>query len=115
MAGRMDLGTRPHAVNWHVACGSSGIPPRCGTGWHTAKLSMPHGPLQPDERSALMAKARPRTLPIAPRAALPRRHLPLADQVRPADAVRPIYAVWEITLACDLACRHCGSRAGRSR
>lgn len=32
-----------------------------------------------------------------------------------ADAVRPIYAVWEITLACDLACRHCGSRAGRAR
>jgi radical SAM protein with 4Fe4S-binding SPASM domain len=29
--------------------------------------------------------------------------------------VRPIYAVWEITLACDLACRHCGSRAGRAR
>ncbi len=28
---------------------------------------------------------------------------------------RPIYAVWEITLACDLACRHCGSRAGHGR
>ena len=28
---------------------------------------------------------------------------------------RPIYAVWEITLRCDLACRHCGSRAGRAR
>jgi radical SAM protein with 4Fe4S-binding SPASM domain len=26
-----------------------------------------------------------------------------------------VYAVWEITLRCDLACRHCGSRAGRSR
>ncbi|NVB81718.1 MAG: heme biosynthesis protein, partial [Kofleriaceae bacterium] len=24
-------------------------------------------------------------------------------------------AVWEITLACDLACGHCGSRAGRAR
>jgi radical SAM protein with 4Fe4S-binding SPASM domain len=23
--------------------------------------------------------------------------------------------VWELTLACDLACRHCGSRAGRAR
>jgi radical SAM protein with 4Fe4S-binding SPASM domain len=31
------------------------------------------------------------------------------------DAVRPRYAVWEITLQCDLACRHCGSRAGRAR
>jgi radical SAM protein with 4Fe4S-binding SPASM domain len=28
---------------------------------------------------------------------------------------RPVYAVWEITLACDLKCAHCGSRAGRSR
>jgi radical SAM protein with 4Fe4S-binding SPASM domain len=28
---------------------------------------------------------------------------------------RPRYAVWEVTLACDLACRHCGSRAGRAR
>jgi radical SAM protein with 4Fe4S-binding SPASM domain len=26
-----------------------------------------------------------------------------------------VYAVWELTLACDLACRHCGSRAGRER
>lgn len=28
---------------------------------------------------------------------------------------RPVHAVWEITLACDLRCRHCGSRAGRRR
>lgn len=27
----------------------------------------------------------------------------------------PRYAVWEITLACDLKCVHCGSRAGRRR
>src|SRR5690348_10996598 len=57
-----------------------------------------------------------RALPIAPLAAAPRRHLPLADGVRPVDAMwRPIYAVWEITLRCDLACTHCGSRAGRAR
>jgi radical SAM protein with 4Fe4S-binding SPASM domain len=30
-------------------------------------------------------------------------------------ACRPVYAVWEITLKCDLACNHCGSRAGPSR
>jgi len=30
-------------------------------------------------------------------------------------AWRPIYAVWEVTLRCDLACRHCSSRAGRAR
>jgi radical SAM protein with 4Fe4S-binding SPASM domain len=27
----------------------------------------------------------------------------------------PASIVWEITLACDLACQHCGSRAGRRR
>jgi radical SAM protein with 4Fe4S-binding SPASM domain len=27
----------------------------------------------------------------------------------------PVSIVWEITLACDLACSHCGSRAGRRR
>jgi len=25
------------------------------------------------------------------------------------------YCVWEITLACDLGCKHCGSRAGKAR
>ena len=59
---------------------------------------------------------RPRTLPIAPTAAPARRNLPLAAESRPIDQRwRPIYAVWEITLRCDLACRHCGSRAGRER
>lgn len=28
---------------------------------------------------------------------------------------RPVTVVWELTLACDLACQHCGSRAGRRR
>ncbi|MCA9592972.1 MAG: radical SAM protein [Myxococcales bacterium] len=32
-----------------------------------------------------------------------------------ADAPRPLYVVWEITLSCDLACSHCGSRAGKAR
>lgn len=27
----------------------------------------------------------------------------------------PRIAVWELTLACDLHCRHCGSRAGKAR
>ncbi len=37
--------------------------------------------------------------------------------VRPEDRddPHPILAVWEITLACDQACRHCGSRAGTPR
>jgi radical SAM protein with 4Fe4S-binding SPASM domain len=55
-------------------------------------------------------------LPITPVAPPARRNLPLAGDVREVDARwRPIYAVWEITLRCDLACRHCGSRAGRAR
>lgn len=72
-------------------------------------------PLSSQEREQLMKAPRPRTLPLAPHAAPARRHLPLAAASRPVDGVRPIYAVWEITLACDLACRHCGSRAGRAR
>jgi hypothetical protein len=38
-----------------------------------------------------------RQLPIAARSAPA-----LADSVRVADRVRPIYAVWELTLRCDL-------------
>ncbi len=39
-----------------------------------------------------------------------------AGDVRPVDRRhRPMYAIWELTLRCDLACRHCGSRAGRAR
>lgn len=57
-----------------------------------------------------------RRLPIAPVASPSRRRLPLAGETRAVDrACRPVYAVWEITLACDLACRHCGSRAGKAR
>jgi radical SAM protein with 4Fe4S-binding SPASM domain len=32
--------------------------------------------------------------------------------VRADEQARPIYVVWEITLRCDHACDHCGSRAG---
>jgi radical SAM protein with 4Fe4S-binding SPASM domain len=45
-----------------------------------------------------------------------RRLLPVLAPVREVDrAARPVYAVWEITLRCDLACLHCGSRAGKGR
>ena len=44
------------------------------------------------------------------------RRLPVLESVREIDSTtRPIYAVWEITLRCDLACKHCGSRAGKGR
>ncbi|MCB9777621.1 MAG: radical SAM protein [Alphaproteobacteria bacterium] len=36
-------------------------------------------------------------------------------RVDPHGAHRPRYVVWELTLRCDLACRHCGSRAGLPR
>jgi radical SAM protein with 4Fe4S-binding SPASM domain len=73
-------------------------------------------PLDPLEREAQLRAPRPRTsLPIAPMAPPGKRSLPLLDPRQKDARYRPIYAVWEITLACDLACRHCGSRAGRDR
>jgi radical SAM protein with 4Fe4S-binding SPASM domain len=78
-------------------------------------------PAKSSDRRALLAAPRPkRSLPLAALAALtasnPRTHLPLASEVRPVDReARPVFAVWELTLACDLACRHCGSRAGHAR
>ena len=40
----------------------------------------------------------------------------LSLKARPIDrATRPYYAVWELTLRCNLACHHCSSRAGRAR
>jgi len=76
---------------------------------------MSRSPISPEDRARLLVAPRPRSLPIAPEPPRAKRRLPLLDEVRPQDRVRPIYAVWEITLACDLACRHCGSRAGRDR
>jgi len=73
-------------------------------------------PLSPEAREEELKRSRPRSLPIAPVALPARRHLPLMNESRPIDQrVKPLYAVWEITLACDLACRHCGSRAGKDR
>ena len=72
-------------------------------------------------RRTLLEAPRPRHLPIVPpvegtRSQARGKHLPLAEETRDIDAeCRPIYAVWELTLACDLACRHCGSRAGNAR
>jgi len=73
-------------------------------------------PLSPEERQRELGAARPRGLPIAPVARPAQRRLPLAEESRDVDrSWRPVYAVWELTLACDLACRHCGSRAGHAR
>lgn len=34
---------------------------------------------------------------------------------RELEEARPVHVVWEITLACNLHCQHCGSRAGSKR
>jgi radical SAM protein with 4Fe4S-binding SPASM domain len=39
-----------------------------------------------------------------------KRRLPVSEL-----SPRPIYVVWELTLACDQPCTHCGSRAGEAR
>lgn len=73
-------------------------------------------PLDPNEREAQLRAPRPRTsLPIAPEPPPGKRRLPLLEPREKDSRYQPIYAVWEITLACDLACRHCGSRAGKDR
>lgn len=71
-------------------------------------------PLGPAEREVLLAQPRPRVaLPIFGGPAV---HAPLSATTRAIDQqARPIYVVWELTLKCDLACRHCGSRAGAPR
>ena len=57
-----------------------------------------------------------RKLPVLASTGNGRRHLPLLPEVRSEDReARPAYVVWELTLKCDLRCRHCGSRAGKSR
>lgn len=43
--------------------------------------------------------------------AAPTRYLSSRDR----SSFVPVHAVWEITLACDLKCHHCGSRAGPRR
>ena len=43
---------------------------------------------------------------------------PLPRRLRRAEDIArrtPVHVVWEITLACNLKCAHCGSRAGRPR
>ena len=44
--------------------------------------------------------------------------MPTPARIRSDDDFRsfvPVHVVWEITLACDLKCLHCGSRAGSRR
>lgn len=56
----------------------------------------------------------PKPRPTPPIGAMPKDHV---RALRPIDFddPHPLYVVWEITLACDLGCKHCGSRAGHHR
>lgn len=54
-------------------------------------------------------------LPVVESTASRALHLPLLPARDIDRQTRPVYAVWELTLKCNLACRHCGSRAGRAR
>jgi len=74
-------------------------------------------PLSPRERRTLLDAPRPRVrLPIARAESRRTNRLPLASDSRDEDKRwRPVVAVWELTLRCDLSCRHCGSRAGKDR
>ncbi len=63
-----------------------------------------------------MLGKRPRSLRVIDPPIATRRYLPLANDVRSSDREAvPNYVVWELTLKCDLSCRHCGSRAGKAR
>lgn len=77
---------------------------------------MVHDPLDASARASILTRPRVRRdLPLVSAERAGRRNLPLLD-ARARDArMRPHHVVWELTLACDLACRHCGSRAARAR
>lgn len=38
-----------------------------------------------------------------------------ATRAEDVERPHPLYCIWELTLACDLGCKHCGSRAGKPR
>ncbi|MBO6933324.1 MAG: radical SAM protein [Deltaproteobacteria bacterium] len=61
------------------------------------------------------AAKKPRRLPLVEATASRSRGVPLMEPRAIDRRHRPIHCVWELTLRCDLACHHCGSRAGRAR
>jgi len=46
---------------------------------------------------------------------LPRLSAAEVRRLKEGSPFRPFNCVWELTLACDLSCKHCGSRAGEAR
>jgi radical SAM protein with 4Fe4S-binding SPASM domain len=71
-------------------------------------------PLHPELPASDHICAHPPNRPTSPKFASGPTSLPdTQSSARPASAVR--CCVWEITLACNLACTHCGATAGRPR
>jgi radical SAM protein with 4Fe4S-binding SPASM domain len=58
-----------------------------------------------------MSSSTPSPPPGAPDLPVPTRALRAED----AGRAFPLYTVWEITMLCDQACGHCGTRAGKAR
>jgi hypothetical protein len=54
-----------------------------------------------------------RRLPVV--TSLPQPDGRWTNQAGREKAAGPRYAVWELTLACDQKCAHCGPRAGHKR
>ncbi len=48
-------------------------------------------------------------------ASIERAAIPRARSERDFSGFVAVHVVWELTLACNLKCSHCGSRAGRRR
>jgi hypothetical protein len=65
--------------------------------------------MTPERRAALSSAPRPRrALPLVSALGSRARQAELATETRDVDRRdRPAHAVWELTLRCDLACRHC--------
>ena len=59
------------------------------------------------------AAARP--VDLVPTAAGPHGAGPGSARTLDRERRHPVHVVWELTLACNLRCAHCGSRAGRPR
>jgi radical SAM protein with 4Fe4S-binding SPASM domain len=82
--------------------------------WDASSPRTDEAPLRNATARSTMTRPR-RALSVLGNPELPERP-PLGNEVRDVDRLaRPLYAVWEITLRCDLACKHCGSRAGKAR
>ena len=91
----------------------------CASGTLLLPHASPGRPSRPDptpgERHAVSERAAPHAVAPDAHAERGRVRPPLASRsARLCIGRRANYAV-ELTLACDLACRHCGSRAGRAR